>query len=157
MARHSVSKLRAEQVVDQTFLISAKQLRSNRQGNLYLQFRLSDRSGTIEARMWNASEEKASRFGDGDYVRVQGTTQLFQGAVQLIAKSVDKVPTESVDENDFRVLPAKVIEGLQENLKKRFLQIALWVNPIYSSISNAIDWRVMVLALQMCSKFLKLL
>ena len=123
MARHSVSKLRAEQAVDQTFLISAKQLRSNRQGNLYLQFRLSDRSGTIEARMWNASEEKASRFGDGDYVRVQGTTQLFQGAVQLIAKSVDKVPSESVDENDFRVLPAKVIEGLQENLKKRFLQI----------------------------------
>ena len=81
MERHPVSKLHAEQTVDQIFLLSGKQLRSNRQGNLYLQFRLSDRSGSLEARMWNASEEKAAHFADGDYVHVKGTTQLFQGAV----------------------------------------------------------------------------
>ena len=123
MARHLVNKLRAEQTVDQVFLLSGKQLRSNRQGNLYLQFRLSDRSGLIEARMWNANEEKAAGFSDGDYVRVQGTTQLFQGAVQLIAKSIEKVASDAVDESDFRVLPLKVVKALRENLTKRFAQI----------------------------------
>jgi 3'-5' exoribonuclease len=124
MARQSVSKLHAEQTVDQVFLLSAKQLRSNRQGNLYLQFRLSDRSGSLEARMWNASEEKAAHFADGDYVRVRGTTQLFQGAVQLIAKNIEKVSNDTIDESDFRVLPAAIIENLRINLTKRFLQLA---------------------------------
>ena len=116
MPRQPVSKLHAEQTVDQIFLLSGKQLRSNRQGNLYLQFRLSDRSGSLEARMWNASEEKAAHFSDGDYVHVQGTTQLFQGAVQLIAKRMEKVTSEGVDENEFRVLPTEVIDRLRENL-----------------------------------------
>jgi len=124
MERHPVSKLHAEQTVDQIFLLSGKQLRSNRQGNLYLQFRLSDRSGSLEARMWNASEEKAAHFADGDYVHVKGTTQLFQGAVQLIAKSMEKVSSDTIDENDFRVLPAGVIDNLRENLTNRFSQLA---------------------------------
>ena len=124
MPRQPVSKLHAEQTVDQIFLLSGKQLRSNRQGNLYLQFRLSDRSGSLEARMWNASEEKAAHFSDGDYVHVQGTTQLFQGAVQLIAKRMEKVPSEGVDENEFRVLPTEVIDRLRENLTKRFAQLS---------------------------------
>ena len=86
MSHHFIKQLNAEQSVDQVFLASEKQLRSNRQGNLYLQLRLSDRSGSVDARMWNASEEKAAMIADGDYVRVQGTTQLFQGAIQLIIK-----------------------------------------------------------------------
>ncbi|MEC8336857.1 MAG: HD domain-containing protein [Planctomycetota bacterium] len=124
MPRQPVSKLHSEQTVDQIFLLSGKQLRSNRQGNLYLQFRLSDRSGSLEARMWNASEEKAAHFSDGDYVHVQGTTQLFQGAVQLIAKRMEKVPSEGIDENEFRVLPTQVIDRLRENLTKRFAQLS---------------------------------
>ena len=123
MVRHLASKLHAEQTIDQVFLLSGKQLRSNRQGNLYLQFRLSDRSGSLEARMWNASEEKAAHFADGDYVRVQGTTQLFQGAVQLIVKSIEKVSSETIDESDFRVLPAGLIDRLRKNLTKRFSEL----------------------------------
>ena len=120
MARQSVNKLRPEQTVDQVFLVADKQLRSNRQGNLYLQFRLSDRTGSLEARMWNANEETATRFADGDFVHVRGTTQLFQGAVQLIAKNIEKVSQDTVDESDFRVLPEEVIASLQDNLTKRF-------------------------------------
>ena len=120
MPRQPVNKLHAEQTIDQVFLLGGKQLRSNRQGNLYLQFRLSDRSGSLEARMWNASEAKAAQFADGDYVQVKGTTQLFQGVIQLIAKSMEKVSSESVNESDFRVLPAEVIDGLRTNLSKRF-------------------------------------
>ena len=40
--------------------------------------------GTIGARMWNATEALYRSFENGDYVRVEGTTQLFQGAMQLI-------------------------------------------------------------------------
>ena len=41
--------------------------------------------------MWNASEAVYKAFENGDYVRVEGTTQLFQGAMQLIATRLNKV------------------------------------------------------------------
>ena len=65
--------------VDQIFLASEKQLRPNRNGNLYLQVELSDRSGSISARMWNASEQDYRSFENGDYVRVEGTDAALPG------------------------------------------------------------------------------
>ena len=56
MSRRYVSQLAHQEAVDQIFLASEKPLRPNRNGNLYLQLELSDRSGAISARMWNASE-----------------------------------------------------------------------------------------------------
>ena len=82
MSRQFVSQLGHNQQVQQVFLASDKQLRPNRNGNLYLQVDLSDRSGSINARMWNASEEDYKSFENGDYVQVDGATQLFQGNVQ---------------------------------------------------------------------------
>ena len=57
MSRRYVSQLAHQEAIDQIFLASDKQLRPNRNGNLYLQIELSDRSGAIGARMWNASEQ----------------------------------------------------------------------------------------------------
>ena len=105
MSRRYVKQLAHQEAVDEVFLASGKQLRPNRSGNLYLQVELSDRSGSIGARMWNASEGVYKSFNDGDYVRVAGTAQLFQGAMQLIATSVSKVDPAEVDEDEFLLLP----------------------------------------------------
>ena len=54
--RRYVCQLGHNEQVSQVFMASEKQLRPNRNGNLYLQLQLSDRSGGIAARLWNASE-----------------------------------------------------------------------------------------------------
>src|SRR6266446_4438105 len=100
MSRRFVSQLAHQEAIDQIFLASDKQLRPNRNGNLYLQVELSDRSGSIGARMWNASEQDYRGFENGDFVRVEGATQLFQGTIQLIATQIRKVPHQEVDQND---------------------------------------------------------
>ena len=41
--------------VDEVFLVADKQLRANRQGNLYLQLELRDKTGSVGARLWNAT------------------------------------------------------------------------------------------------------
>ena len=42
--------------IDECFLVADKQLRANRQGNLYLQLELRDKTGSVGARLWNATE-----------------------------------------------------------------------------------------------------
>ena len=134
MSHHFVRQLRPEQPVDQIFLASEKQLRSNRQGNLYLQVRLSDRSGSVDARMWNASEEKAAVFADGDYVHVKGATQLFQGAIQLIVSRIAKAASTEVDDTNFRLLPSGEIEALRNRLVESLHSI---VEPNLRAVADA--------------------
>ena len=110
MSRRYVSQLAHQEAIDQIFLASEKQLRPNRNGNLYLQVDLSDRSGSIGARMWNASEQDHRGFENGDYVRVEGSTQLFQGTIQLIATSIRKAPLNEVNQDDFLILGSKEID-----------------------------------------------
>lgn len=112
MSRRFVSQLAHQESVSQIFLASEKQLRPNRSGNLYLQLELSDRSGSIGARMWNASEQDYRNFDNGDYVRVEGSTQLFQGTIQLIATSIRKAPTSDVNPDDFMILDSKEVDQL---------------------------------------------
>jgi 3'-5' exoribonuclease len=111
MSRRFVSQLAHQETIDQIFLASEKQLRPNRNGNLYLQLDLSDRSGSIGARMWNASENDYRGFENGDYVRVEGCTQLFQGTIQLIATGIRKVSPNEVNPDDFMILDSKEIDG----------------------------------------------
>ncbi len=112
MPRRSVNQLGHQEAVDQVFLASQKQLRPNRNGNLYLQVELSDRTGSISARMWNASESDYRNFDDGDFVRVEGSTQLYQGALQLIAANICKARFEEVDPADFMPLTPAEIDRL---------------------------------------------
>src|SRR5262249_25863994 len=112
MSRRYVRQVAHQEAVDQIFLASEKQLRPNRNGNLYLQLELSDRSGSIGARMWNASENDYRNFENGDYVRVEGSTQLFQGTIQLIASTIRKAPKSDVNPDDFLILGSKEIDHL---------------------------------------------
>ena len=96
--RRYVSQLAHNETVSQVFLASEKQLRPNRNGNLYLQVDLSDRSGSLNTRMWNASDADYKAFENGDYVHVEGATQLFQGNMQLIANRIRKARPDEVDE-----------------------------------------------------------
>ena len=116
MSRRFVNKLSNQETIDQVFLASDKQLRANRQGSHYIQIELSDCTGTIPARMWNATEDTFRRFENGDFVRVKGSTQLFQGAIQLIVTHIDRALTHEVNEDDFVPVTAGQIDALAVRL-----------------------------------------
>ncbi|MHC4403230.1 MAG: 3'-5' exoribonuclease YhaM family protein [Planctomycetota bacterium] len=112
MGRRYVNQLQDKEMVSEVFRASEKQLRPNRNGNLYLQMELSDRSGTISTRMWNATETLYRSFENGDFVHVDGATQLFQGALQLIATRLILVEPSEVHEDDFTPLAAVEVDKL---------------------------------------------
>lgn len=116
MARRFVNQLADQEAVDEIFLAGTKQLRPNRNGDLYLQLDLSDRSGSISARMWNADDNLFNSFESGDFVRVRGTAQVFQGAMQIIMTRVTREPNPDVDEADFYPLSPAQIDRLAARL-----------------------------------------
>lgn len=116
--RRFVSQLGHQEQVAQVFRASDKQLRPNRNGNLYLQVELSDRSGSISSRLWNASEKDYQCFENGDYVCIEGATQLFQGTMQMIAKSIRKASGDEVNDDDFVVRSDLEIDQMAARLSE---------------------------------------
>jgi 3'-5' exoribonuclease len=101
MPRRSVHQLADGDSFDDVYLAAEKQLRSNRNGQLFLQVELRDRTGSISARLWNATEAQFHSFDDGDFLRVRGKAQLFQGAMQVVFTHFDKVSPTQVHLPDF--------------------------------------------------------
>jgi 3'-5' exoribonuclease len=101
MSRRSVQQLADGEIVDEVYLVGDKQIRTNRNGNPFLQIELRDRSGAIIGRLWNASDSLIRQFDEGDLLHVKGRVQLFQGALQMILSHIDKVEVEKTDLADF--------------------------------------------------------
>jgi len=112
MSRRFIQQLSDREQVDEVFLVADKQLRTNRQGGLYLQMRLSDRTGSVNAMMWNANEKLYHGFENGQYLQVQGTAQFYNGALQVIVNHFDHTPASQVDEADFMTLDVRAVDRL---------------------------------------------
>ena len=117
MKRRYINQLTDRESVDDVFLAADKQLRKNRQGNLYMQLRLSDRTGSVTAMMWNANERIYQAIENGDFLRVQGTAQFYNGSLQMIVNHLETVPPARIDESDFVTLGAAAIDELTSQLR----------------------------------------
>jgi len=118
MSRRFINQLGERESIDQVFLVSEKQLRANRNGNLYLQLRLTDKTGTVTGMLWNANEKVAEGFEAGCYLMVQATTQFYNGALQLIVSKVNRVDDTTIDPADFVTLSNADVEQLASKLSE---------------------------------------
>lgn len=124
MPRRFLNELAEREAVSEVFLLGDKQLRHNRNGNLYLQMRLSDKSGSVNAMMWNAREDTGAELSNGDYAHVEGTTQLFNGCLQLIVTKIRRVDPSQVNEEDYVQMSSAELERLQHELRCMLSEIA---------------------------------
>lgn len=119
MSRRFINQLGENEDIDEVYVVAEKQLRPNRNGNLYIQMRLSDRSGSLNAMMWNANERIYNTFENGDYVRVQGSSQVYNGNRQIIVNQIEIAEPRVINEDDFIHLSDKRRDSLMADLTEK--------------------------------------
>jgi 3'-5' exoribonuclease len=117
MSRRYVDQLRDGETLDDVYLVTDKQVRANRNGNPYLLLELRDRTGGIQARMWNAGEPQARGFAPGDFLHATGKVQLHQGALQVILNTIDRVEAQKVELTDFLPHTEQSVPKLMDRLR----------------------------------------
>jgi len=123
MSRRYVEQMRDGDSIDEVYLVSDKQLRSNRNGNLYVQIEIRDRTGGISARMWNAGDTVFRSFENGDFVHIDAKVQLFQGSLQVILNHVERAEEEKIDLADFMPHTEQDVGKLVERLRGYLLKL----------------------------------
>src|ERR1700682_3645252 len=96
-----VSDLTGEQSIATLFLVCEKEVRNTREGKPYLRLELGDRSGTIEARMWDQFEGVVRDVNRDDIVKVQGRVEIYRNKPQLAVQQIRRAKPEEIDLADF--------------------------------------------------------
>ena len=85
-------------------MVQAKDVRQKKTGESYLSLTLSDRTGELDAKMWDNAQEVIDTFDKDSFIRVKGALQVFQNRPQLTIHKLQPVTDNEVDIADF--LPA---------------------------------------------------
>jgi 3'-5' exoribonuclease len=96
-----IGSLTPNEVVTGEFLVLSKEIRRNRTGEPYLVLQLGDRTGDMEAKMWDNAAEVIDAFGRDDFVRVKGVLQFHQNRTQFTVHKLRRLEENEIDPADF--------------------------------------------------------
>ena len=116
MERQYVIDLKEGARLKQVFLCKHKNLPVDRNGRPYLTLTLADRTGSVDALLWEEAERQARGFTESDLVHVAGKAVLFQGRLQLHLTEIRKAEDCPLPATEFlaasRVDPGQELDEL---------------------------------------------
>jgi 3'-5' exoribonuclease len=104
------------QTITSLFVVAVKQVKSKKNGELYLSMTLADRTGQLQANMWDNVGDAISAFDQDDFVKVKGIVHKYNGRWQLTVHKVRKLGDSEIDYTDYLPKTPKDIEQLWRTL-----------------------------------------
>jgi 3'-5' exoribonuclease len=96
-----VNEIEPNRVITTTFLVHSKEIRQKKSGELYLSLILGDRTGELDAKMWDNVAEVIDGFERDDFVKVKGLIQVFHNRPQLTIHKMRRMDDSEIDFCDY--------------------------------------------------------
>lgn len=96
-----VNELKPNQLVETSFLVQSKEIRQKKGGELYLSLFLADRTGELDAKMWDNVSDVLNEFERDDFVKVKGIIQVFHNKPQMTIHKVRRMDESEVQFTDY--------------------------------------------------------
>lgn len=96
-----VNELEVNKPVTASFLVQSKEIREKKTGEPYLSLLLGDKSGKIDAKMWDNVAEVMDTFERDHFVKVKGLVQLHLNRPQITIHKVRILQDDEVDFADY--------------------------------------------------------
>ena len=130
-----LSELEPNRVVTFTALVQAKEIRQKKTGEPYLSLLLGDRTGELDAKMWDNVAEVMDTFERDDFVKVKGLLQIFHNRPQLTIHKMRRLNDGEVDFTDFFPSSERNPEEMWRELRAIVAEIA---NPHLKELLDAL-------------------
>ena len=141
MSKQLIRDLEPGAEVKSTFIVTRKELRKTRAGAPYMALELADKSGKVDARLWDGVSRYKDAFAERDFVAVSGRAEKYRDKLQVVVNSLRRCGEEEVDASDYlRVVETDRAElegelrmALEEvrNLHLRALLLAFFNDPSF--------------------------
>lgn len=98
------------------YLCKFKQSAMTKNGKAYDNVILQDKTGTIDAKIWDPNSAGIGEFDSLDYIEVYGDVNSFQGALQINVKRVRLCQEGEYDPADYLPVSSKNIDEMYREL-----------------------------------------
>ncbi len=105
-----------DQTVVAFFSASIKSLRDKKDGGKYLALVLADKTGSMEARMWDNAAESSPEFEQGDVVKLKAQICRYQERLQMKVERIRAALDGEYDPADFLPQTSKNVDDLWAEL-----------------------------------------
>jgi len=111
-----IDSLHEGERVTSIYMCKQKNAATTKNGKPYENVLLQDRTGTLDAKIWEPNSMGIEEFEALDFVEVQGEITVFNGAMQMSIKRVRKCAEGEFDMKDFLPVSSRDIEEMYAEL-----------------------------------------
>ncbi|MCI8299766.1 MAG: HD domain-containing protein [Lachnospiraceae bacterium] len=116
-----IETLREGERVGEIYLCKSRQTALTKAGKPYESLILQDKTGMLDAKIWDPNSQGIDEFEALDYIDVMGDVTSFQGVLQLNVKRIRKVREGEYDPKDYLPVSEKDIDQMYLELS-RYIQ-----------------------------------
>ena len=96
-----IKDMQPGQQIQDTYMVTQPVLRNTTKGDLYIAMFLSDKTGKVNSRMWQATQEIYQSLPSEGFVAIRGKSELYQGNMQLVVNDLQVVEPDQVKLMDY--------------------------------------------------------
>ncbi len=134
MAHLYVKDIEPGQQIQDIYMVTQPVLRNTTRGDLYIAMFLSDKTGKVNSRVWQATQELFQSIPGEGFVAIRGKSELYQGNMQIVVNDVQVVEPEQVKLMDYMPRTDKNIGNMFEEFKAIIGEIQ---NPDLKNLTQA--------------------
>src|ERR1700726_4420499 len=121
-------------VITSTFVVGGKQIKPKKSGEPYLALTLGDRSGQLEAKMWDNVEEVLEAFEQDDFLKIKGLVNKYKNRFQFTVHKLRKLGESEIEFSDYLPKTTRNIDELWQTLAEF---VASFQNPHLKALVQA--------------------
>ena len=121
-----IDSLREGMRISEVYLCKSKQIAVTKTGKEYGRLMLQDKTGIVDAKIWNLNSPGVGTFEALDYVRIGGDVSVCMGANQLNVERIRKA-----DEGEY--LPENYLPVSDKNLEEMYKNLRILISSIKNS------------------------
>jgi 3'-5' exoribonuclease len=131
-----IADLQPDQTVTSLFLVRSREVRtSGKSGASWLQLELVDRTGSIEAKMWDNFSDVAATFDRDDIVKVRARVKVYRGRQELTVEQIARAGEGGYDLEDFLPHTKQDVAQLYAQLREAVNAVAdPWLKKLLVSV-----------------------
>jgi 3'-5' exoribonuclease len=113
-----VEQIRERDQIESIFLVRDKISAMAKNGKPYMTLRLMDRTGEVEARIWDQVDQLSELFERDDFIMVNAKASVYLGKMQLVVQDLRRIDDDLVDLSDFLPVTQRDQQQMRQELDR---------------------------------------
>ena len=134
MTKQFISDIKDRDAINSTFLVKDKIMAMAKNGKPYMNLRLMDKSGDVDAKLWDNVELLDKQFNKDDFVSVRGKASVYMNKMQVVIAEITRLSEDDVTLADFLPVSPRNIDEMRQELND---EVAAMGNPHLQGLMQA--------------------